>query len=66
VEWSRVRLLISDRTNFPMDGVELVQRVRVVCPNLPIVFVSAWAEELERELRGSGLAAQDYIECGPC
>ena len=30
--------------------------------NVPVVFVSAWAAELEEELRGTELAADDYIQ----
>jgi two-component system response regulator BaeR len=61
VGWSTVELVISDRTNFPMDGVEFVRRVRERS-DVPVVFVSAWAAELEEELRGTELAADDYIQ----
>jgi two-component system response regulator ChvI len=60
VAWSTVELVISDRTNFPMNGVEFVGRVRERS-NVPVVFVSAWAAELEEELRGTEFAADDYI-----
>ena len=43
-----------------MDGVEFEWRVRERS-NVPVVFVSAWAEELEKQLRGTQLAADDYI-----
>jgi chemotaxis response regulator CheB len=43
-----------------MDGVEFVRRVRERS-NVPVVFVSAWPEEIEKELRGTQLAADDYI-----
>ncbi len=56
VAWSAVELVISDRTNFPMDGVAFVHRVRERS-DVPVVFVSAWAAELEEELRGSERAA---------
>ena len=61
VAWSAVELVISDRTNFPMDGVEFVRRVRERS-NVPVVFVSAWADELEDQLRETQLAADDYIQ----
>ena len=58
---SAVELVISDRTNFRMDGVAFVRRLRERS-NVPVVFVSAWAAELEEELRGSELTADDYIQ----
>lgn len=61
VAWSGVELVITDRTNSPMDGVAFVRRVRERA-NVPVVFVSAWAAELEEELRGTELAADDYIQ----
>ena len=61
VAWPAVELVISDRTNFPMDGVAFVRRVRLRS-RVPVVFVSAWAIELEEELRGTEFAADDYIQ----
>lgn len=54
-------LLITDGSNRPMTGVELVRRLREVS-DVPVVFLSAWAREIEAELRGTELEAQDYIE----
>jgi DNA-binding response OmpR family regulator len=61
VAWPAVELVISDRTNFPMDDVEFVRRVRARS-NAPVVFVSAWADELEEQLRRTQVAADDYIQ----
>ena len=60
VTWPAVELVISDRTNIPMDGVEFVRRVRERS-NVPVVVVSAWAHELEEQLRGTALAGDDYV-----
>ena len=54
-------LLITDGSNHPMTGVELVRRLRHVS-DVPVVFLCAWAQELREELRGTELEAQDYIE----
>ncbi len=54
-------LLITDGSNHPMPGVELVRRLGHVS-DVPVVFLSAWAQELREELRGTELEAQDYIE----
>lgn len=54
-------LLITDSSNHPMTGVELVRRLRHVS-DVPVVFLSAWAQELREELRSTDLEALDYIE----
>jgi DNA-binding response OmpR family regulator len=50
-----------DRTNPPLGGVELFRRLRQHT-DMPVVFLSAWAEEVQDELAGSGLEADDYID----
>jgi CheY-like chemotaxis protein len=47
IAWPTVELVISERTNFPMNGIEFLRRVRERL-NVPVVFVSAWAQELQQ------------------
>jgi two-component system, OmpR family, response regulator ChvI len=54
-------LAFLDRTNPPLGGVELFRRLRQHT-DMPVVFLSSWAEELQDELAGSGLEADDYID----
>ena len=54
-------LLMTDGSNHPMTGVELVRRLRHVS-DVPVIFPSAWAQELQAELRGTLFEAQDYID----
>lgn len=64
-------LLITDGSNYPMTGVELVRRLRHVS-DVPVVFLTAWAWELREELRGTELEAHPFpelssrSECGRC
>lgn len=53
-------LVITDASNHPMSGVELVRRLRHLT-DVPIIFLSAWAEDVEEQLRGTELAAQGYL-----
>ena len=53
--------LITDGSNHPMPGVELVRQLRHLS-DVPVVFLSAWAQELREELRGTELEAQGYID----
>ncbi|KAB2938012.1 MAG: response regulator [Hyphomicrobium sp.] len=54
-------LVITDASNHPMSGVELVRRLRHLT-DVPVIFLSAWAEDVEEQLRGTELAAQGYVE----
>ena len=54
-------LVITDGSNHPISGVELVRQLRQVA-HVPVIFLSAWTRELQAELRGTELEAQDYIE----
>ena len=53
-------IALIDKTNPPLGGLELYRRIRAR-HQMPVIFLSAWAEELEHELRGTGLEAQGYI-----
>jgi DNA-binding response OmpR family regulator len=53
-------LVITDASNHPMSGVELVRRLRHLS-DMPVIFLSAWAEDVEEQLRGTELAAQGYL-----
>lgn len=44
-----------------MHGVELFRRLRQLSA-LPIIFLSAQAEEIESQLANSGVTADDYIQ----
>lgn len=54
-------LALIDRTNPPLGGVELLRQLRERT-DMPVVFLSPWSEELQDELAGSGLEADDYID----
>ena len=54
-------LVITDCSNHPIDGVEFVHRLRG-WSDVPVVFVSAWAQEIEENLRGTRLEAQNYVQ----
>ncbi len=53
-------LALIDKTNPPLGGVELFKRLRAR-HRMPVIFLSAWAEELEEEHKGTELEAEDYI-----
>lgn len=55
-------LALIDGTNPPLGGIELFRRLRRHTP-MPVVFVSAWAPEIETKLAGGDLEAEDYIQC---
>lgn len=57
---TRADLVITDASNHPMSGVELVRRLRHLS-DVPVMFLSAWAEDVEEQLRGTELAAQGYL-----
>lgn len=44
-----------------MHGVELFLRLRQHS-DMPVIFLSAHAEEIERQLSNSGVTADDYVE----
>lgn len=54
-------LALLDGTNPPLGGIELFRRLRQHT-NMPVIFVSAWADEIKRRLSGTDLEAEDYIE----
>jgi two-component system OmpR family response regulator len=54
-------LVITDGSNHPMSGVEFVRQLRRVS-DVPVIFLSAWAQELREQLRGTELEAQGYID----
>lgn len=54
-------LVITDASNHPMSGVELVRCLRHIS-EAPVIFLSAWAEDVEEQLRGTELAAQGYLD----
>jgi two-component system response regulator ChvI len=53
-------LALIDKTNPPLGGLELYRRIRARHA-MPVIFLSAWAEEIEDELRRTGMEAQGYI-----
>lgn len=56
-------LALIDRTNRPLDGVELYARLRK-STGMPVMFLSAWAASVPDELNHLGLPpAQGYIQC---
>lgn len=54
-------LAFIDKTNPPLGGIELFRRLRAR-HRMPIVFLSAWSEDLEIAHRGGDLEADGYIE----
>jgi two-component system response regulator ChvI len=54
-------LVITDASNHPMSGQEFLHRVHRLT-GVPVIFLSAWAEDLEEQLRGTELAAEGYIQ----
>jgi len=54
-------LALIDKTNPPLGGIELLRCLRQHTA-MPVVFLSAWALELEHQLAGSGLEAEGYID----
>ena len=54
-------LALLDVTNPPLGGIELFRRLREHT-DMPVMFLSAWAEEAAEELAGSGLEAEGYIQ----
>jgi len=61
IELAPAELVITDGSNHPISGVELVRRLREVA-DVPVIFLSAWAQELQEELRKTEREAQDYIQ----
>lgn len=53
-------LALLDKTNPPIGGIELFKRLRAR-HRMPVIFLSAWAEELEEEFKDSDLEAEGYI-----
>jgi two-component system response regulator ChvI len=53
-------LALIDKTNPPLGGLELFRRIRTR-HSMPVIFLSAWAEEIAEELCGTELEADDYI-----
>jgi len=62
--WSCERpadLALLDRHTPPLGGVELFKRIRQ-CHAMPVVFLTASAEMVQKELLGTGLEPQGYID----
>ncbi|MBS0251531.1 response regulator [Hyphomicrobium sp. B1] len=53
-------LALLDKTNPPLGGIELFKRIRAR-HRMPVIFLSAWAEELEEEFKGTALQAEGYL-----
>jgi two-component system OmpR family response regulator len=45
-----------------LNGIDFVKALKR-CSDAPVIFVSAWAEDVERMLRGTEFEAADYIQC---
>ena len=54
-------LALLDKTNPPLGGMELYRRLRARHA-MPVIFLSAWADEIEEQLRGTGQEANAYIQ----
>ncbi|MFN0217356.1 MAG: response regulator [Hyphomicrobium sp.] len=52
---------LSDGQNPPLGGIELFRRLRKHSA-MPVIFLSAWAVEIERTLSGSRLEADGYVQ----
>lgn len=52
-------LALLDKTNPPLGGVELFRRLRAR-HKMPVIFLSAWSEELEQQHKGTELEAEGY------
>lgn len=52
-------LALLDKTNPPLGGLELFKRLRARHA-MPVIFLSAWAEELEDDHKGTELEAEGY------
>lgn len=53
-------LALLDKTNPPLGGIELFKRLRAR-HRMPVIFLSAWAEELEEAYKGTELEAEGYV-----
>lgn len=53
-------IALLDRSNPPLGGLELFRLIRSRHA-MPVIFLSAWAEEISAELFEAGLEADDYI-----
>ena len=53
-------IALLDKTNPPLGGIELFRRLRSA-HSMPVIFLSAWAEELQDELEGTEFRAEEYI-----
>lgn len=51
---------LLDKANPPLGGIELFKRIRAR-HRMPVIFLSAWAEELEEEYKGTALQAEGYL-----
>ena len=56
-----VDLALIDATNAPLGGVEMLRCLRRHT-SMPVVFYSAWSLELKKQLVGTGIEADDYIQ----
>jgi two-component system, OmpR family, response regulator ChvI len=56
-----VDLALLDNQRSSIGTMELYKRIRARHA-MPVVFLSAWAEDIEQELRATGLEADGYIQ----
>ncbi len=52
--------MITDMTMPNMNGAELIQRVRVIRPNMPIILCTGFSELIDKE-KASSLGIQKYL-----
>lgn len=56
-----VDLALLDGSNPPLGGAELFRRLRGQT-NMPVIFVSAWVDEISETLRAEGMPAEGYVD----
>ncbi len=54
-------LLILNGRMLGMHGIEFFRRFRQAT-STPVIFMSAWAEEIKEQLAGEGTPAEDYVQ----
>lgn len=60
LEWP-ADIALLDKTNPPLGGIELFLRLRRHT-SMPVIFLSAWADDVCEELAQRGIEADDYID----
>lgn len=53
-------LIVLDRMLPGMDGTEVLKKIRTVSPDIPVIMLTAKAEEADK-LKGFDLGADDYV-----